>query len=157
MLSENSDVIKIDTTGRQTTRPWVFNMADRRYHVAIELHTRRVYLNMRTEGIKAFSKQIRRCGMDGRKRYENGKCGRKYSWKRSKTASFSFENGLVWTEPSTVNVTFTTSLCRLITIANSVFALITEWFRITPRQPYWCPKTIERRPCWCDKPIILLQ
>ena len=34
MLSENGDVIKIDTTGRQTTRPWVSKMADRRYHVA---------------------------------------------------------------------------------------------------------------------------
>ena len=34
MLSENGDVIKIDTTGRQTTRPWVSKMADRRCHVA---------------------------------------------------------------------------------------------------------------------------
>ena len=33
MLSEYGDVIKIDTTGRQTTRPWVSRMADRRYHV----------------------------------------------------------------------------------------------------------------------------
>ena len=33
MLSENGDVIKIDTTGRQTTRPWVSRMADTRYHV----------------------------------------------------------------------------------------------------------------------------
>ena len=33
MLSENGDVIKKDTTGRQTTRPWVSKMADRRYHV----------------------------------------------------------------------------------------------------------------------------
>ena len=121
------------------------------------MHMRRVHLNMRTEGIKAFSKQIRRCGMDGRKRYENGKCGRKYSWKRSKTAPFSFENGLVWTGPSIVNVSFTTSLCRLITIVNSVFARITEWFRITPRQPYCCPKTMERRPCWFPKPTINLK
>ena len=34
MLSENGDVIKIDTTRRQTTRSWVSKMADRRYHVA---------------------------------------------------------------------------------------------------------------------------
>ena len=34
MLSENGDVIKIDTTGRQTIRPWVSKMADRRYQVA---------------------------------------------------------------------------------------------------------------------------
>ena len=33
MLSENGDVIK-DTTRRQTTRPCVSKMADRRYHVA---------------------------------------------------------------------------------------------------------------------------
>ena len=34
MLSENVDVIKIDTIGRQSTRPRVSKMADRRYHVA---------------------------------------------------------------------------------------------------------------------------
>ena len=34
MLFENDDVIKIDTTGRQTTRPWLSKMADRCYHVA---------------------------------------------------------------------------------------------------------------------------
>ena len=34
MLSENDDVIKIDTTGRQTTRPWISKMAGRRYHMA---------------------------------------------------------------------------------------------------------------------------
>ena len=34
MLSENGAVIKIDTTGRQTTRPWISKMADRRHHVA---------------------------------------------------------------------------------------------------------------------------
>ena len=37
------------------------------------------------------------CSVDGRKRYENDKCGRKSFWKRSKTATFLFENGLVWT------------------------------------------------------------
>ena len=34
MLSENGDVIKIDKTGRQTTRSWVSKMTDKRYHVA---------------------------------------------------------------------------------------------------------------------------
>ena len=43
MLSENCDVIKIETTWRQTTRPWVSKMADRRYPVAS-------LLSMRTEG-----------------------------------------------------------------------------------------------------------
>ena len=33
MLSENGDVIKVDTTERQTTRAWVSKMTDRRYHV----------------------------------------------------------------------------------------------------------------------------
>ena len=32
---------------------------------------RYIELSMRTEGIKAFSKRIRRCSADGRKRYEN--------------------------------------------------------------------------------------
>ena len=35
MLSENGDIIKIDTIGRQTTRPWVSKTADSRYHVAL--------------------------------------------------------------------------------------------------------------------------
>ena len=60
---------------------------------------RRAYLPMRTEGRTVFSKRIRRCSVDGRKRYENDKCGGKSFWKRSKTASFSFENGLAWTGP----------------------------------------------------------
>ena len=34
LQSENGDVIKMGTIGRQTTRPWVSKMADRRYHVA---------------------------------------------------------------------------------------------------------------------------
>ena len=34
MLSENGDVIKIDTTGPRTTQPSVSQMADGRYHVA---------------------------------------------------------------------------------------------------------------------------
>ena len=77
MLSENGDVLKIVMTGRLTTRPWV--MADRRYQVAsisladilkcvcVEL----IWVCAHTEGIKAFSKRIRRCSVDGRKRYEN--------------------------------------------------------------------------------------
>ena len=65
----------------------------------IEMRIRRVDLTMGTEGIKAFSKRIRRCSVDGRKRYENDKCGCKSFWKRSKTAPFSFGNGLVWTRP----------------------------------------------------------
>ena len=73
-------------------------MADRRYRVAsishnfagrnIEMRMRRVLLIMRTEGITAFSKQIQRCSVDGRKRYQNDKCRRKL-----------FENGLVRTGP----------------------------------------------------------
>ena len=34
MLSENGDVIQIDTTGRQPTQPRVSKMANRRFHVA---------------------------------------------------------------------------------------------------------------------------
>ena len=52
----------IDTTGRQTTRPWVSKMADRRYYVGLSLD--------------------RRCSVDVRKRYENDNCGRKSFWKR---------------------------------------------------------------------------
>ena len=65
----------------------------------IEMRMRRVHLSMRIEVIKAFSERIRRCSVDGRKWYENDKCGRKSFWKRSKTAPSSFENGLVWTGP----------------------------------------------------------
>ena len=65
-------------------------------NLSIEIRSRRVHSSMRTKGITAFSKQIRRCSVDGRKRYEHDKCGRKSFWKRSKTAPFSFENGRVW-------------------------------------------------------------
>ena len=58
--------------------PCSFNFAGR----YIEMRMCRDYLSMRTESIKAFSK-----------RYENDKCGRKSFWKRSKTATFSFEDG----------------------------------------------------------------
>ena len=61
----------------------------------IDMRMSPVHLSMRTEGITAFSKWIQRCSVDGRKRYENDKCGHKSFWKRSKTALFSFENGLV--------------------------------------------------------------
>ena len=95
-----------DTTGRQTTRPWVSKMADRRYNVTsnfagqyIKMRMRRVHLSMCTEGIKAFSKWTRRCSVYERKRYENEKWGCRSCWKRSKTAPFSIENGLVWTGP----------------------------------------------------------
>ena len=67
MLSENGDVIKIDTTGRETTLqdgrqtlPCGFNFAGR----YIEVHMRRDHMCMRTEGITAFSKQVRLCSVD---------------------------------------------------------------------------------------------
>ena len=109
MLSENGDVIKIDTTRRQTTWPWLSKMEDRRYHVASISRQFRgpIYWNAHAPssfdhahwGYHSVFKQIRRSSVDGRKRYKNDKCGRKSFLKRSKTAPFSFENGLVWTGP----------------------------------------------------------
>ena len=68
MPSENSDVIKIDTTGRQTTRPRISKMADRRYHVASISRQFRgpIYIKPHasssfdhgTEGITAFSNRF---------------------------------------------------------------------------------------------------
>ena len=29
-----------------------------------------------------------------------------------------------------------------------------ERFHMTPRRPYWCSKTMNRRPCWGPKPIL---
>ena len=76
MLSENGYINKIDTTGLKITWLWLSKMADRRYHVAsisrqfrrsryIKMRMRRVHLSMRSEVIKAFSKRIRRCSVDG--------------------------------------------------------------------------------------------
>ena len=86
MLSENGDVIK-------TTRPWVSKMVDRRYHVASisRQFCEPIYWNAHASssfdhahwGYNSVFKQIRRCSVDGRKRYENDKCGRKSFWKRS--------------------------------------------------------------------------
>jgi len=51
MLSENGDVIQIDTTGRQQRIENSGNFPGR----YIKMRMRRVHLSMRTEGIKAFS------------------------------------------------------------------------------------------------------
>ena len=51
----------------------------------IEMRMRPVHLSMRIEGIKGFSKRIRRCSVDGRKRYQNVKCGANQLRFRSKT------------------------------------------------------------------------
>jgi len=51
MLSENGDVIQIDTTGRQQRIENGANFPSR----CIEMRMRRVHLSMRTEVIKAFS------------------------------------------------------------------------------------------------------
>jgi len=51
MLSENGDVMQIDTTVRQQRIENCANFPGR----YIEMRMRRVYLSMRTEGIKAFS------------------------------------------------------------------------------------------------------
>ena len=59
------------------------------------MRMRRAHLSMRTEGITAFLKRIRRCSVDGRKRYESVDVN--LFDKGAKTALFSFENGLVWT------------------------------------------------------------
>ena len=61
----------------------------------IEMRMRGTHLSMRTEGITAFLKRIRRCSVDGRKRYESVDVN--LFDKGAKTALFSFENGLVWT------------------------------------------------------------
>ena len=34
------------------------------------------------------------------------------------------------------------------------FGIGIERFRMTPRRPYWCPKTMKRWPCWCPKPVL---
>ena len=73
----------------------------------IEMCMCRVHMSMHTESTTAFQlKRIRRCSVDGRKRYENDKCGRKPFWKRRKRVPFSFENGLVWTGAQWVRVIF---------------------------------------------------
>ena len=144
MLSENGDVIKIDSTRRQTTRPWVSKMADRCYHVAsISRQFRRpIYWNAHASssfdhahwGYNSVFKQIRRCSVNGRKRYQNYKCGRKSFWKRSKTVPFSFENGLVWTGPYFIN---------LISIGWYILGLKT--------QPFQCGESIlpqNNRKCY---------
>ena len=85
----------------------------------IKMRMRRVYLSVRTEGLKAFSKRIRRCSVDRQKRFENDKCGRKSFWKRSKTAPFSFENGLVWTGPKKTTTATGTLLNKRINEQNN--------------------------------------
>ena len=94
MLSENGYIIKIETTGCQTTRPWVSRRADRSYHVAsisladiLKCACSELILVCALRVKKAFSKRTQRCSVDGRKRYENDKCGRKSFWKRSRRST----------------------------------------------------------------------
>ena len=79
MLSENGNVIKIDTAGRQTlgreypkwrtdAAMWLqfrANFAGRYF----EMRMRQVRLSVRTEVLKAFARRIRCCSVGGRKRY----------------------------------------------------------------------------------------
>ena len=79
MLSENGDFIKYT---RPSARPLDREYPKWRTDATMWLQfganfADRVHLSMRTEGITAFSKRTRRCTVDGRKRYENDKCGRK--------------------------------------------------------------------------------
>ena len=97
MQSENGDVIKIDTTRRQTTLPWVSKMADRHYYVASNSRQFRgpIYWNAQASssfdhahwGYNSVFKQIRRCSVDGWKRYESDKCRRKSFWKPEQNSS----------------------------------------------------------------------
>ena len=77
MLSENGDVITRHERAPGHSTVSIKNGATFTAGGYIEMRMRRVHLSMGTEGIKAFSKRIRRCSVDGRKRYENDKCGRK--------------------------------------------------------------------------------
>ena len=97
MLPENGDVIKIDTTGRQTTRPWVSKMADRRCHLASISHQ---FRGPRYWNAHALFEHVH-WGYKSVFKTDTAKpmCWRKSFWKRSKINSFSFENGLVWTGP----------------------------------------------------------
>ena len=53
MLSENGDVIKIDTTVRQTTQPSVSKMVDGNYHVAsISRQFRELIVKMRIRRVE---------------------------------------------------------------------------------------------------------
>ena len=90
------------------------------YHVASISHQfrRPIYWNAHASssfdhahwGYNSVFKQIWRCSVDGRKRYENDKCGRKYFWKWSKTAPF--ENGLVWAGPKKTTTATATATAK---------------------------------------------
>ena len=62
----------------------------------IEMRMRLVHLNMRTEGITAFSKRIRHYSVDGENDTKTISVDANRFENRKKTAAFSFENGLVW-------------------------------------------------------------
>ena len=40
-----------------------------------------------------------------------------------------------------------------LTSMTVMWLIIIEYFHMTSRRPYWCPKTMKRRPCWCPKPV----
>ena len=104
MLSEDGDVIKIDTTGRQTTPARVSKMADRRYHVPSILRQfrRLIYWNVHASSLFEYAHWGYKSGYGivvWMAKMILKKCGCKSFWKPSKTNPFSFENRLVWTGP----------------------------------------------------------
>ena len=84
ILSENGGVIKTRQDHSTVSIQNGANFAGR----YIEMRMRRVYLSMRTEGIKAFSKRIRRCSVDGRKRYENDSVDANFIEKKKNSSVF---------------------------------------------------------------------
>ena len=100
VVGENDAIWKrrrhqIDTTGRQTTRPWVSKMADRRYHVDFAPISRaELYWNAHASSSFEHAhwgyKSVFKSGVVvwRAKRYENDKCGRKSFWKRRKQLRF---------------------------------------------------------------------
>ena len=82
MLSQNGDVTDQNRHDREYPKWRTDATMWLQFHANfvgryIEMRMRRFHFSMRTEDITAFSKRIRRCSVDGRKRYENNKCGRK--------------------------------------------------------------------------------
>ena len=88
----------------------------------------------------------------------------KWGFWNSEVAHCKYSNGMyISQQPSDRNKklyvpSYLLAYCYFILLERfhlkSFLGIGIERFRMTPRRPYWCPKTMKRWPCWCPKPVL---
>ena len=77
-----------------------------------------------------------------------------YWYKISKFSWFLSCNFSLSLRLSNMNISIETEHASKRTFYNQVTVARIEFFDMTSRRPYWCPKTMKRQPRWCPKPVL---